>query len=115
RPAPRTTAHRRSNTMPEIRTTIETVLGPIDATDLGFTLSHEHTPGLPAILGVEYPWMYDYEAIRQRGIDELTEAKQGGVDAIIDLSTPDLGRNVALNRAYAERSRVHIVVATGIW
>lgn len=101
--------------MPDVRTTIETVLGPIEADQLGFTLSHEHTPGLPAVLGVEYPWMYDLEAIRQRGIDELTEAKQGGVDAVIELSTPDLGRSMALNREYAERSGVHIVVATGIW
>ena len=100
--------------MPDIRTTIETVLGPIDPADLGFTLSHEHTPRPPAVLGVEYPWMFDFEEMRQRGIDDLTEAKQGGVDAIIDLSTPDLGRSMALSREYAEKSGVHIVVATGI-
>lgn len=98
-----------------VRTTIETVLGPIPAADLGFTLSHEHTPRPPAILGTEYPWMYDIDAMRQRGIDELTEAKQGGVDAIIDLSTPDLGRSMTLSKEYAERSGMHIVVATGIW
>ncbi|MEX2373273.1 MAG: phosphotriesterase-related protein, partial [Dehalococcoidia bacterium] len=95
--------------------TIETVLGPIDGTDLGFTLSHEHTPGLPAVLGVEYPWMFDRDAIRARGIAELTEAKQGGVDAIIDLTTPDLGRSMALSVDYARASGVHIVAATGIW
>lgn len=95
--------------------TIETVLGPIEADQLGFTLSHEHTPRTPAILGVEYPWMFDLDAIRQRGIEELTEAKQGGVDATIDLSTPDLGRSMSLSRAYAEASDVHLVVATGIW
>jgi phosphotriesterase-related protein len=97
------------------RTTIETVLGPIAPDDLGFTLSHEHTPRPPAVLGIEYPWMFDIDAMRQRGVDELTEAKQGGVDAIIDLSTPDLGRSMSLNVDYAQASGVHIVVATGIW
>lgn len=96
-------------------TTIETVLGPIPAEDLGFTLSHEHTPRPPAILGVEYPWMFDLDEMRERGIAELTEAKQGGVDAIIDLSTPDLGRSMSLSVDYAKASGLHIVVATGIW
>ncbi|MCK9487171.1 MAG: hypothetical protein M0R73_10825 [Dehalococcoidia bacterium] len=95
--------------------TIETVLGPIESDQLGFTLSHEHTPRPPAILGSEYPWMFDVEEMRQRGIAELTEAKQGGVDAIIDLSTPDLGRSMALSVDYARASGMHIVVATGIW
>ena len=101
--------------MADVRTTIETVLGPIDPGDLGFTLSHEHTPRPPAILGSEYPWMFNVDEMRQRGIDELTEAKQGGVDAIIDLSTPDLGRDMGLSLDYAKASGVHIVVATGIW
>lgn len=95
--------------------TIETVLGPIPSDQLGFTLSHEHTPRPPAILGTEYPWMFDVDAMRARGIAELTEAKQGGVDAIIDLSTPDLGRSMALSVEYARASGIHIVVATGIW
>lgn len=95
--------------------TIETVLGPIQADQLGFTLSHEHTPRPPAILGTEYPWMFDVDEMRQRGIGELTEAKQGGVDAIIDLSTPDLGRSMSLSVEYAKASGLHIVVATGIW
>lgn len=95
--------------------TIETVLGPIPADQLGFTLSHEHTPRPPAILGTEYPWMFDVDAMRARGIAELTEAKQGGIDAIIDLSTPDLGRSMTLSVEYAKASGLHLVVATGIW
>lgn len=97
------------------RDTIETVLGPIPADQLGFTLSHEHTSRPPAILHFEYPWHYDMDEIRELGIEELMHAKQGGVDAIIDLSTPDLMRPVHLNMDYARATGVHIVMATGIW
>jgi phosphotriesterase-related protein len=97
------------------RTHIETVLGPIPSEQLGFTLSHEHTARPPAILHFEYPWAYNLDEIRELGIEELTKAKQGGVDAIIDLSTPDLMRPIHLNMDYSRATGVHIVVATGIW
>ena len=41
-----------------------------------------------------YPWLIDKEAVLERAKEELTEAKQGGVDSLIELSTPDLNRDV---------------------
>ncbi len=46
---------------------------------------------------------------------ELAEAKAGGVDTVIDLTTPDLGRDVQLVAEVAEASGMNVVVATGIW
>ena len=43
--------------------TIETVLGPIDSAELGFTLSHEHVAMQPAVVTTHYPWLVDREAI----------------------------------------------------
>lgn len=95
--------------------TVETVLGPVDAKDLGWTLSHEHV-----LVGMgednhHYPWMFNWEASRQNAIRELTEAREGGIGALIDLTTPDLGRDVDFVRDVATASGMHVIVATGIW
>ena len=94
---------------------VETVLGPIDASKLGVTLSHEHV-----LVGMgednhHYPWLFDWERTRANTVRELSEAKAGGVDTVIDLTTPDLGRDVTFVRDVARASGVNVVVATGIW
>lgn len=93
---------------------VQTVLGPIDADRLGVTLSHEH---VLVTFGdhLHYPWLFDWERTKARVIDELREAKAGGVDTIIDLTTPDLGRDVAFVREVAQASGINVVVATGLW
>ncbi|MBI5949627.1 MAG: phosphotriesterase-related protein [Chloroflexi bacterium] len=95
--------------------TVETVLGPIDAAKLGVTLSHEHV-----IVGMgednhHYPWRFDWPATRANAIRELREAKAGGVDTVIDLTTPDLGRDVEFVRDVSRESGMNVVAATGIW
>ena len=95
--------------------TVETVFGPIDASKLGVTLSHEHV-----LVGMgednhHYPWRFDWDATRAAAIRELSEAKAGDVDTIIDLTTPDLGRDVEYVRDVAMASGMNVVVATGIW
>ena len=95
--------------------TIQTVLGPIDATQLGVTLSHEHVLVTMGAENHHYPWRYDWDATRAAAIRELREAKEGGVDSIIDLTTPDLGRDVEYVRDVAQASGMNVIVATGIW
>ena len=95
--------------------TVETVLGPVDASKLGVTLSHEHV-----LVGMgednhHYPWRFDWEKTRAQVVGELSEAKAGGVDTIIDLTTPDLGRDVEFVRDVSQASGMQVVVATGIW
>lgn len=95
--------------------TVETVLGPVDAAQLGVTLSHEHV-----LVGMgednhHYPWRFDWEATRANAIRELGEARAGGVSTVIDLTTPDLGRDVEFVRDVSRASGVHVVAATGIW
>ncbi len=94
---------------------IETVLGPMDAAKLGVTLSHEHV-----LVGMgednhHYPWRFDWEATRANTVRELKEARAGGVDSLIDLTTLDLGRDVEFVRDAAAASSMNVVVATGIW
>lgn len=95
-------------------TTVNTVLGPVDAASLGFTLMHEHlitaSPGLlrnyPELLGAN---------LMERVVDDLKKAKEGGIDTIVDASTLDLGRSVELLAEASLRSGVNIIACTGWW
>lgn len=95
--------------------TVETVLGPIEASRLGNVLSHEHV-----LVGMgednhHYPWLFDWDQTRANAIRELTEAKQGGINTVIDLTTPDLGRDVEFVREVSRASGMNVIAATGIW
>jgi phosphotriesterase-related protein len=94
---------------------VETVLGPVEAKDLGFTLSHEHVLVSAGNDLRHYPWRFDMARTRANAVRELSEAKAGGVTAMIDLTTPDLGRNVTYIRDVASETGMHVIVATGIW
>jgi phosphotriesterase-related protein len=94
---------------------IQTVLGPIRAEQLGVTLSHEHVLVFMGAENRHYPWMFNFDATRAKAIAEVGEAKAGGIDTIIDLTTPDLGRDVEFVRDVAAATGMNIVVATGIW
>jgi phosphotriesterase-related protein len=95
--------------------TVQTATGPADAGALGFTLSHEHTFIGGGGLWHAYPDLFDWEETERRVLGEFRAAKAGGVDSMIDLSTPDLGRDVAFTRRIAEATGVNIIVATGLW
>lgn len=69
----------------------------------------------PVAVATHYPGLVDREAIRKRSIRELNEAKAGGVDSLIELSTPDLQRDVELMAEVSRASGLNIVCATGLW
>jgi len=94
---------------------IQTVTGAVDPVALGFTLSHEHTFVGGGGLWHAYPDLFDWELLERLVMHEFLAAKAGGVDTIIDLSTPDLGRNIRFVQRVSERSGMQVVVATGLW
>lgn len=83
-------------------TAVQTVTGPVEHTALGVTLAHEHlvlaSPGLPE----QYPWRYDRNALVEHAAAELVEAKAAGVGTVVDVSPPDLGRDVRLLEAISK-------------
>ncbi len=93
--------------------TVNTVTGPVDTADFGFTLSHEHVGTNAAGLRHTYPQFIDREGIREQSIAAMKAVYEDGVRTIIDVSTFDLGRDVNLIREVAEGSGMQIVVATG--
>ena len=94
--------------------TLQTVLGTIEADDLGFTLSHEHVGTNAAGLRHTYPEIIDREGIIEQSTAALKEAyDEAGLRTIIDVSTFDLGRDIAMIAQVSKQSGVNIVVATG--
>ena len=93
--------------------TVNSVMGPIDTDDLGFTLSHEHVGTNAAGLRHTYPEIIDRDGIREQSIAAMRAVREDGVRTIIDVSTFDLGRDVQLIREVALGSDMQVVVATG--
>lgn len=94
---------------------VNTVLGPTDTSDMGFTLCHEHVMTGSAGVASSYPELVDRAAITERAATELSRTREGGVSTFVDLTTFDLGRDVRLIRDAAQRSGMQIIVATGTW
>ena len=95
-------------------TIINSVLGPLDTKDLGFTLMHEHI--MTAWTGAfqDYPELLGNN-LMERVVGDLKKAKEGGIDTIIDATTIDLGRDINLLTEASRRSGVNIVACTGWW
>ncbi len=95
--------------------TVNTVLGPRETSQLGFTLMHEHI--ISRSLGVRENWpeLFDREAILARAVEQLREAEASGVGTIVDLTTVDLGRDVRFVQDTARQVGLNVIVATGIW
>lgn len=86
---------------------VETVLGPLYVSNLGFTLSHEHVCFIP------HEIFSDRTVAVDKMVDKLKEAKAAGVDTIIDLTTFDGERDVRFGQEVSRRSGMQIVAATG--
>ncbi|MBI4282538.1 MAG: phosphotriesterase-related protein [Chloroflexi bacterium] len=95
--------------------TVNTVLGPVDVNDLGFTLTHEHIRESSAGVPYSFPELFDFDEDLTRTVAALNEVAAEGVGTIVNLTTVDLGRDMRLMQGVAERAQLHIVPATGIW
>lgn len=94
---------------------VETVLGRVDVRELGWTYSHEHVVVSEGIETLYYPWRYDFAATEALAARRWAEVRAAGVSACIDLTTPDLGRDIPLVQRVARQANFHVVAATGIW
>jgi phosphotriesterase-related protein len=93
---------------------INSVLGPIDTRELGFTLMHEHLmTGFQSAM-IDYPEFMVSDAF-ERIVSGLKKAKEGGVDTVVDMTTNDLGRDVKMMAEASRLSGVNIICCTGWW
>ena len=74
--------------------TINSVLGAVDTSDLGFTLSHEYVLQCSAGIQHTYPEFIDREGTIKRAVALFEQVYAEGVRSIIDVTTIDLGWDV---------------------
>ena len=91
---------------------VQTVLGPIDPTELGFTLPHEHTQ----IALWQIPGRWDYWQLTRDEpviLEELAAYRAAGGRSLVDLTLPGVGRDPAWLAGIARASDLHIVMGCG--
>ena len=93
-------------------TTINSVLGTLDTAKLGSTLMHEHLVGTLTGIFPNYPELLG-ERLMERIVDGLTQAKNEGIDTIVDASLFDNGREPNLMAEASRRSGVNIIATSG--
>lgn len=96
--------------------TIQTVKGPIDSSELGATLTHEHIFVRNLELEVNYPAPeWDEDACIATARAGLLELRELGFQSLVDLSVIGLGRDIELLRRVGENLDFNILVATGFY
>jgi predicted metal-dependent phosphotriesterase family hydrolase len=91
---------------------VQTVRGPLDPSELGFTLPHEHTQ----ISLWHIPNRWDYWELTRDETTILTELalfRESGGTTLIDLTLTGVGRDPLWLRGLAEASGLNIVMGCG--
>jgi phosphotriesterase-related protein len=93
--------------------TVNSVSGPIDTNDLGFTLMHEHiivhSPGMKE----NFP-IFDRKAEVAIAVKKLKDVQSRGVKTLVDLTVADW-RDIPFVKEVVKGSGMQVIVATGIY
>jgi phosphotriesterase-related protein len=94
---------------------VQTVLGPVDAGDLGKTLIHEHFRGRDESTVFQWPHLHDEEAEYAEAVEMAQAVVANGVQTVVEPTAMMLGRDVPFLRRLASEVGLHIVACTGIY
>ncbi|MFT3662407.1 MAG: phosphotriesterase-related protein [Gordonia sp. (in: high G+C Gram-positive bacteria)] len=95
--------------------TINTATGTIRPGALGSVLTHEHVFVLNEDYRLNFLPDWDEEAQVAGAVERLDQLAGLGIDTLVDVSVPGMGRNVARVRRVAEQVDLNILVATGFF
>jgi phosphotriesterase-related protein len=95
--------------------TVETVNGPVDLEELGFTLIHEHFRATDEATRFQFPHLYDEAAEWEAAISDANGIKGHGVRTVVEPSAMFLHRDAAFSKRVADESGLHVILATGIY
>ena len=99
---------------------VETIRGPVELSQLGPTLMHEHVFVLDpeALINYSHVWGSSYwdEDVRVAdAVEKLRRLRNGGIHTIVDPTALGLGRNIPRIQRINAEVDLHIVVATGVY
>ena len=94
---------------------VETVRGPIETSQLGPTLMHEHVFVLNTEVEQNYPEKWNEEERVADAIAKLTDLEKRGIRTIVDPTVIGLGRYIPRIQRIAGEIELNIIVATGVY
>ena len=94
---------------------VETLGGPIDTAQLGFTLMHEHVFVLSQGVLENFPSVWDEEEQIASAQKQLRQLVDLGVQTIVDLTVLGLGRDIPRLLHAAGDIPLQFIVATGLY
>ena len=94
---------------------INTVLGTMQSSDLGFTLMHEHLMICDWNLRMADPDFLDHDKTLKTITDVLKDAKAHGVNTIVDATTSNMGRDIKMMKEASQLSSVNIIASAGYY
>jgi phosphotriesterase-related protein len=93
--------------------TAQTVLGALDASELGFTLTHEHIADAPDVLK-RWPKAWGGRAgLIAKAVDRLEVIKAAGIGTVVDLTTYDVGRDIRFLEEVSRKAGLNMIACTG--
>ncbi len=93
---------------------VNTVSGPVEASTLGLTLTHEHICACTPDFWKRWPDSFGGRSgFVTRAVSMLQGLKEQGVGTLVDLSPHDVGRDIRLIEEISRRSGMRIVACTG--
>lgn len=94
---------------------VQTVQGAVDAQELGVVLAHEHVRFRDEAVAEQWPGRYDEQLELDAALVAVRDAKERGVQTIVDPTAMFGGRDVRFMKRVAEETGVRIVACTGIY
>ena len=94
---------------------VETLKGPVDTTELGFTLMHEHVFVHSEGVAQNFPSVWDEASETAAARKKLQDMADAGVRTIVDLTVLGLERNIPRLRDLVADLPLTVIVATGLY
>jgi phosphotriesterase-related protein len=95
--------------------TVETVQGQIDSSEMGLTLIHEHVRFRDEAVAENWPGRYDGQAELDAALEAVRAAKEHGVKFIVDPTAMFGGRDVRFIKRVSDGTGVNFAFCTGIY
>lgn len=95
--------------------TVESVTGPVELDELGTTLIHEHLCFRDEATAIQWPHLYDEDALHQAAVEAAQGALEVGVRTIVEPTAMYGGRDVRLMERVARETDLRVIACTGIY